>query len=285
MSPLCLLALASAFLVGPWILMPRRRRAVEYRGLSRVLWTINRLICAFWYRLDLEDGEMAPLPESGPAILISNHTCPIDPMLLQAKCRRRLGFMIAEEYIDFWLCRPFCRILGCIPVRRDGRDLAASRAALRALKEGGIVPIFPEGRIVPTAGRELAEPRPGVAFLVRHARVPVIPAYIWGTPETAEIGPALRTPSHAGVIFGRPIDVSGFVADGAGEGDKAALSALSNRLMDEIVALRDRVMGAEGPGRSRPAPGGDGDGSSDGVRRGVGRAVAVSGDRPAVPTA
>ena len=185
MSVWTLLMLSVALLVGPWVLMPRRRNDAEIRGLLQLLWGINAVICAFWYRLEAE--RMAPLPEHGGAILIANHTCPIDSMLLQAASRRVLGFLIAKEYFDYWAFRWICRLLKCIPVRRDGHDLAATRAALRALEQGRVVPMFPEGRILPTSGRELGTPRPGVAFIVLHARVPVIPAYVWGTPETRRI--------------------------------------------------------------------------------------------------
>ena len=40
-------------------------------------------------------------PMSGPAILISNHTCGIDHMLLQVDSRRLLGFMVAREYYEW----------------------------------------------------------------------------------------------------------------------------------------------------------------------------------------
>ena len=83
-----------------------------------------------------QDHRTAPLPEHGPAILISNHTCGIDHVLLQAACDRLLGFMVAREYYEIPLLEPWCRLVGCIPVNRDGRDFAATRAAIRALKDG-----------------------------------------------------------------------------------------------------------------------------------------------------
>ena len=119
-----------------------------------------------------------------------------------------LGFMIAKEYYDWPLIHPACKLVGCIPVNRDGRDLQATRAALRVLKGGRVLPIFPEGRITPTSGRELGEFLPGAAFIAVRAGVPVIPAYIRGTPETNQIGPSLSTPSRAYVTFGNPIDLS-----------------------------------------------------------------------------
>ena len=60
-----------------------------------------------------------------------------------------------------------------------------------------MLPIFPEGHIVPESGRRIDEMKPGTAYLALHSGVPVIPAYLCGTPETADIVKSLVTPSHA----------------------------------------------------------------------------------------
>ena len=82
-------------------------------------------------------------------------------MLLQAASRRLLGFMVAREYYESPWLHWICSHIGCIPVNRDGRDLAAIRAAMRALGEGRVVPIFPEGTIVPESGRRLGRDEAG----------------------------------------------------------------------------------------------------------------------------
>jgi 1-acyl-sn-glycerol-3-phosphate acyltransferase len=247
MGPAILLVLAVLVLVSPRALLPARGPRPEVHGLLRLLWWLNALYCAFLHRL--ESNAPAPLPEHGPAILIANHTCGIDHMVLQAGCGRVLGFLIAREFYEFWACRPFCKLLRCIPVKRDGHDLAAIRAALRALEEGRVVPIFPEGRILPTSGRELGEGKPGAAFIALHARVPVIPAYIRGTPETNNVWKALVTPSQARVLFGPPIDLSE-VARGR-PNDKAVLAETTRRLMGAIDALRARGLEPEDGERGR----------------------------------
>ncbi len=236
MSPWNLLALSALVLVGPWALMPARGPKPEVHGTLRLLWWINVLYCDFVHNLD--SGGPAPLPARGPAILIANHTCGIDPMVLQAGCHRVLHFLIAQEFYDYWAFHPMCRLLGSIPVRRDGRDLAGIRAALRALAAGHVVPIFPEGRIVPTSGRELGEGKPGVAFIALHARVPVVPAYIRGTPATSNIWKALLTPSHARVVYGPPIDLSDISPDQPI--NKETLATVTARLMGAIRDLRRR---------------------------------------------
>lgn len=236
MSSLSLLLFSALLLLIPWALAPRPVPRPEIHGLLRLLWWLDRFYCGFWHRLETES---APLPDQGPAILISNHTCGIDNFLLQAGCRRVLGFLIVQDWYDNRFAHPFCKLLHCIPVRRDGRDLAATRAALRALEQGRVVPIFPEGRIVPTSGREFAEPKSGVAFLALKAQAPVIPAYIRGTPATTDIGRALMTPSRARVTYGPPIDLSRFSSTHSDHPDRETLSQVAEHLMSAIRALRD----------------------------------------------
>ena len=164
-------------------------------------------------------------------------------MLLQAKSRRLLGFMVAREYYEMPSIRWICRYVGCIAVNRDGRDFAAIRTAMRALEAGRVLPIFPEGHIVPASGRRLDEMKPGTAYLAIGARVPVIPAYVYGTPLTDQIMEALATPSRASVIFGEPIDLSDIGPERAG--DKEAQAEVSARFKRAFLDLQQRAFAAQ----------------------------------------
>jgi 1-acyl-sn-glycerol-3-phosphate acyltransferase len=242
MNSRVLLLLSIVLLYLPRTLLPRRpapsanQSRPEIHGWLRLLHWLTLAYCGLWHRL--KTNGWAPLPDTGSAILIANHTCGIDHLILQAGCRRVLGFMVAREYYDWTLIHFFCKLVRCIPVDRDGRDLRATRAALRALEEGRVLPIFPEGQITPLSGRVLGEIRPGAAFIAVRAGVPVIPAYIRGTPETNRIGKSLTTPSHAEVTFGSPIDLSEFNRHQAG--DKAVQSEVSRRFMQAFLELRAR---------------------------------------------
>jgi len=123
-------------------------------------------------------------------------------------------------------------------VKRDGRDVQAIRAALRALGDGRVLVIFPEGRITPSSGRVLGPILPGAAYVAIRAGVPVIPAYIRGTPETNEIGESLKTPSQAVVTFGDPIDLTEFEPGQAG--DKVVQAEVSRRFLQVFLDLQAR---------------------------------------------
>jgi 1-acyl-sn-glycerol-3-phosphate acyltransferase len=213
-----------------------RRPKPEIHGILSVFHTVIRAYCAIQHRLRVVGPVL--LPEQGPAILIANHTCMIDHLVLQSGCPRVLGFMIAREYYEWPPIHWICSWIGCIPVNRNGQDLSAIRAGLRAIEEGRVVPIFPEGKITPKSGRELGEIRPGAAFLAIRAGVPVIPAYIRGTPESNEIVPSLLTPSRAVVTFGPPIDLSDI--DRGQSGDRDAQAEVSRRFLQAFLELKAR---------------------------------------------
>ncbi|WP_165065776.1 lysophospholipid acyltransferase family protein [Paludisphaera rhizosphaerae] len=248
MSAWTLIVLTAALLLVPALLRPGRpasRRAAYWVGDIEVglvpLWWLGRTYCRVWHRLPFEGW--APLPDAGPAILIANHTCCIDHLLLQARCQRLLGFIIAREMYELPLVHRFCVRTGCIPVDRDGRDIRATRAALRALEEGRVLPVFPEGRITPESGRALGPMRSGAAFLAVRSGAPVVPAFISGTPATIDIGPSLWRPSRSRVLFGPPIDLSDFHPDQAA--DKEVLAQVCRRFDAAFRELQARSLASE----------------------------------------
>lgn len=234
MNPTLPLALSLALVLLARAFATWNLPADEFQGILGLLRFLNNIYCRVWHRLEI--NQIAPLPRDGPAILISNHTCNIDHMLLQAGCSRLLGFMIAKEYFDDPRFHGFCELAGCIPVKRDGTDLAATRAALRALESGRVLPIFPEGRILPHSGRDIGEGKTGAAFIAMRTRAPVVPAYIEGTPATNQLWKAFTTPSAARITFGEPIDLSAELCED--RHDRESLERITKRLMGEIAALR-----------------------------------------------
>lgn len=235
-SPTSVLVFSVVMAASPWLLGPiSGRTPTDFRGVGPFLWWINRLYAALFHGLDLDDDDDDPLPGEGPALLASNHTCGVDHILLQAKTRRALGFMIAQELYDWRLVRPFYDVVRCIPVKRDGRDLSAMRASLRVLREGRVLPIFPEGHIVPHSGRVVEPGKAGTAYLALRSGVPVIPAHIGGTPETSDILKAMRTPSKSRVRFGPPVPLDDLRRPGLDE-RKAAAEA-TRRIMAAIRRL------------------------------------------------
>lgn len=124
----------------------------------------------------------------------------MDPLLLQAMSTRVIVWMMAKEYYEIKALGWFFKMIEAIPVSRNGRDSSATRAALRALENGNVLGVFPEGRI--ETSRELLPFQTGVAMLAIKTEVPIFPAYIDGTTRGKEMIAAFRSPSHNSIRFG-----------------------------------------------------------------------------------
>jgi 1-acyl-sn-glycerol-3-phosphate acyltransferase len=156
-------------------------------------------------------GGRLPLPPSGPAIIIANHTCSADAAFLQTFAYRPLAHVMAREYYDDlpWL-RWLFEYLGCVVVKRDGMDVGGIPWALRRLKEGRVLCIWPEGGLSGVNRERGRRARSGVALLALHSDVPIYPVHISGGPRRHEVLPAWVLPSRAKIRHGPPIDLSAF---------------------------------------------------------------------------
>ena len=178
-----------------------RRLPAESRPIVRMLQAIDVCFARIYHRLSI--AAPCRLPRSGPAILVSNHTSGLDPFLIQSASPRLITWMMAREYYELRGLNLIFRAIEAIPVDRSGRDLAATRAALRALSAGRILGIFPEGRIAPTL--ELLPFQTGVAMMALKTKVPIYPAYLTGNQRGLDMGRAFVSPRNAVLGFGRPL--------------------------------------------------------------------------------
>ena len=203
----------------------------EKRLASRLLQAANRVLTHSYHRVEA----FAPcrLPRSGSAILVCNHTSALDPHLIQSPCRRLITWMMAKEFYDLWYLKPVFEQLGVIPVTRSGRDTSATRAAMRALKNGQLVGLFPEGRI--ETSRDFLPFQTGVALMAMKTGVPVYPAFLDGTQRNTSMLAALLRPQRARIIFGDEVKFDR--SDTSREGLEAATAAIQGA----VEALRDRM--------------------------------------------
>jgi 1-acyl-sn-glycerol-3-phosphate acyltransferase len=200
----------------------------EKRFISRLLHAANRGYTHLYHRLEVFSP--CRLPKSGPAIIVCNHTSGLDPHLVQSPCRRLITWMMAKEYYDLWFLKPFFEQLGVIPVTRSGRDTSATRAAIRALRNGQLLGIFPEGRI--ERSRELFPFQTGVALMAMKSGVPVYPAFLDGTQRNKEMLAALLRPQRARVIFGDEVQFD------RGDTTRDGLSVATAAIQGAVEALR-----------------------------------------------
>jgi 1-acyl-sn-glycerol-3-phosphate acyltransferase len=159
----------------------------------------NRL----WH-FDLQGFEQ--LPETGPAILCSNHVSFLDSAFLIIQVPRNISFVGKSEYLDSWKTRRLFPALGMIPIDRKGGEKAqtALSAAENVLQRGELFGIFPEG----TRSRDgmLYKGKTGAARLAMKLDCPIFPVGIVGTREIQP--PDVKVPRVGGrvkITVGKPI--------------------------------------------------------------------------------
>ena len=174
-----------------------------------------------------------PLPPGQGAVIVCNHRSSVDPFFLQTAADRPIHWMVAREYCQNRSFAWFLNACEVIPVGRGGIDTAATKAALRITAGGGLVGMFPEGRINMTEDLMLPG-RPGAAWLALKTRAPVVPCYIEGSPFTGTAwGPFLK-PARVEVRFGQPLDLSEFFGR---EGESGVVEEVMRRCLVAIAEL------------------------------------------------
>ena len=121
------------------------------------------------------------IPRKGGAILAINHIGYLDFALSGTAAlpvNRYVRFMAKKEIFDHKIAGPLMRGMHHISVDRANGS-ASFVAALRALRSGEIIGIFPEATI--STSFEIKELKSGVIRLAMGAGVPVIPTIVWGS--------------------------------------------------------------------------------------------------------
>ncbi len=182
-------------------------RRVPGRSPLEIVWfDLGRFMVAsiltILYRFRVVGRER--IPERGPVLLVCNHVSFLDPMVVGSAMKdRQFSPMARDSLFSFkpfgWLLRSY----GCIPIRREGGDAAAMRAAMAELEAGRCVVVFPEGTRSPDGSMQPF--RRGVLLLLKRAKATVLPMGVAGTFEAWPKGrrPGLR--GRVRLAVGEPI--------------------------------------------------------------------------------
>uniref|UniRef100_UPI00404B9432 lysophospholipid acyltransferase family protein n=1 Tax=Candidatus Planktophila sp. TaxID=2175601 RepID=UPI00404B9432 len=194
---------------------------------------------SFWKYLGLQfhfEGD-EKIPRKGGAILAMNHIGYLDFALIGTAAlptKRLVRFMAKKEIFNNKLAGPLMRGMHHINVDRDNGS-ASFVAAMRALRSGEIVGIFPEGTI--SKSFEVKEIKSGAVRLAMGAGVPVIPAVIWGSQRIWTKGvrrDLRRRKIPIFVKFGEPINFE------KGDDVEASEKALRETLIQLVHEIQSK---------------------------------------------
>ncbi len=145
------------------------------------------------------------VPEKGGVIVVSNHVSHLDPLVIGAAIRKRQSiFMAKRGLFKIPLIGAFVKTFS-FPVDRNTPQPSTIKEAVRRLKNGELVVMFPEG------GRSkdgsLLDAKRGTGLIAALSGAKVIPAYIDGTNIALPAGAKFIRLSSIRIIFGDSIEI------------------------------------------------------------------------------
>ncbi|MBW3086269.1 hypothetical protein KEM60_02481 [Austwickia sp. TVS 96-490-7B] len=176
------------------------------------------------------------VPREGAAVMVINHTGYMDftyAGFAAERAGRLVRFMCKDSIFHHRVAGPLMRGMKHIPVDREA-GAASFKTALKALRSGEIVGVFPEATI--SRSFELKEFKSGAVRMAQASGAPLLPVVIWGSQRVWTKGKPKRmgrTGTPIAVRVGEPIPVPK-------NADPAEINAELKRRMAEMLEIEQR---------------------------------------------
>ncbi len=198
------------------------------QGFVRLTAWIPQML-VFRLKVTCEDPAVQGRMIHGPAIIVSNHTAIYDfAAMLFVFRSRTLRYQMAEVLFRKKVLGVFLKAMGGIYIDRGSPDLGFMGESMEILRKGGVVGVFPEGRLPRKDETPPLPFRPGAAFLSLSSGVPVIP--VWTN------GKYFCRP-RARVVIGVPMDPAEFRTEG--RTDRENIDAFTAAMRDKVMELKE----------------------------------------------
>ena len=192
---------------------------------------------ALWFNWRFEG--MEHIPDEGPVLVAANHISYFDPLAhgyMLVRAGRRPRYLAKKELYGNWFLRRLLTGAKQIPVERGTGSVAPIEAASRALKDGEVVVVYPEGTVTRNPDFTPMQAKTGIARLTLTTDIPVLPIAVWGSQSVWQRDGArsLAFGRPIWVKAGPPLDFSRFEGR---ENDPSVHREVADTVMDELSRL------------------------------------------------
>ncbi|MHC4442229.1 MAG: lysophospholipid acyltransferase family protein [Planctomycetota bacterium] len=143
------------------------------------------------------------VPLTGPVLLVSNHQSFFDPPLTGIALNRGCYFMARDSLFNHPITKWLFPKINAFPVSRNTADIAAIKQAMRLLKKGKLLVLFPEG--TRTTDGKIQPMLPGFCGIAKKTQVPIVPVLIDGAFQAWPRTRLLPRPRRVIVEYAPPI--------------------------------------------------------------------------------
>ncbi len=170
---------------------------------------------------------------AGPVILAAVHRSNLDGPLIGAVARRRMRALAKQSLFPNRPAAAFMASVGAFPVRRGAADREAIRAAMRILRSGELMIVFPEGSR--QSGPKVTGVFDGVSYLASKTNAAVVPVGIAGTEAAMATGKRLPARTPVAIVAGEPMHLP------EGRMRRKQLTQFSQLLAQRLQAVFDEA--------------------------------------------
>ncbi len=190
-------------------------------------------IASLWIR-EIKGKENIPKEKIG-LIIVANHASYIDHFIfggiIGKITKRMVHFLSKKEHFE-GPQRKWHEFLEAIPIDRQAGGKTGLEDAIKALKKGKIIAIYPEGTRTLTG--KLQKGKTGAARLALAAKVPILPIGLIGTSKIMPKGQHYPNLKRADVNIGKLMYFDKYYGK---ENNKKTLRLLTTKIMKEIAKL------------------------------------------------
>ncbi len=221
----------------------RKLRNKKGSALYMFLRAIVSPVYRFFARVKIHGKEN--LPKEGSAVICCNHIGISDIFILGTTFPRQIHFLAKKEWFDNKFFKWLFSALGAVPLDRGGRDVGALKSAVKIVKDGKTLAIFPQGHRYPGENPADTPIKSGLGLIAYHSSADVIIPVCIKTE-----GVKYKFLRKKEVFYGKPIPTSEFDFEGG--------SAAKYREITKSVFLTACELGGYLPGEplgnALPAP-------------------------------
>lgn len=139
---------------------------------------VLRVFCKVFFRYEVIGLEN--IPKEGNIIIAANHKSNLDPIFVaSAITTREVAAIAKKELFENKFLGFILKKLNVIPIDRENTGIATVKHILRAIKNGYVLGLFPEGTRV--KGKQFGEAKAGLALFATKGKADVVPISVIST--------------------------------------------------------------------------------------------------------
>ena len=172
------------------------------------------------------------VPRRGGVLLVANHQSLLDPVIASLGLPRQVSPLARSDLFQGRVFPWLIRSVGALPMKRGTADTAAIKGAIRMLRAGEAVLLFPEG--TRTDNGAVGTFHSGMCLIAARGNAPIVPVAIDGAFEAWPRSKKLFRLRRIRVGYGTPV----IVGSKKGEDYRSTSERVRGIILDVRRAMR-----------------------------------------------